>query len=195
VLSSLVTSAWSFAFGSPSRPSPLAACPPEQSQSAKEAEPPGAMLDALALLAFGHFPERLLREGELDFDNLALDSATDMYDDEGEYIEPIDEVSARAQSAMAESVARLQRRFGEFIPRQLSALLYEAPERVAQLTEGEGDEGFADEDVDDDAPDGKRVPSMVYGDEQPDGGVDGYSRDVAIGPDAAVEDGFVVKKL
>ena len=57
------------------------------------------MKDVLALLAFGHFPERLLVEGEQRLDDLEPETAKDMYDDDGAYIEPIDEVSARAQAA------------------------------------------------------------------------------------------------
>lgn len=98
------------------------------------------------------------------------------YNAKGEVVEPIDELSARAKAAIAD----VQRSWNEFrwgVPRQLGALLTEAPERLQKLAESVASREDVDEEP---APEEGALPVLMVYD---DGMGDDEAKHVAVGPD------------
>jgi len=106
-----------------------------QEEEAAKPVPEMSVSENIAFFVFGQFPERLLTEGEQEFEDVILDeqAAADV-----DFVEPVDVLAEHAQAL----AARLRQRIGESIgeiemPPQLLALFAEPVERIRQVQEVE----------------------------------------------------------
>jgi len=104
-----------------------------QQEEAAKPVPGMSVGENIAFFVFGQFPERLLTEGEKEFEDVILDeqAAADV-----DFVEPVDVLAEHAQAL----TARLRQRIGESIgqiemPPQLLALFAEPVERIQQVQE------------------------------------------------------------
>jgi len=104
-----------------------------QEEEAAKPVPEMSVSENIAFFVFGQFPERLLTEGEQEFEDVILDeqAAADV-----DFVEPVDVLAEHAQAL----TARLRQRIGESIgqiemPPQLLALFAEPVERIQQVQE------------------------------------------------------------